>query len=134
MLRWNTASELNNDHFTIERSVDGQRWAALGTVLGAGTTQQSSYYAYTDREVLDPLVYYRLQQTDRDGTSTTSDMVAVRTCGSKDVVRQWLVDASGRACGAWPAEPGSLATGIYLVRTEFADRSISTTKVSVLLQ
>jgi len=134
VLRWNTASELNNDHFTIERSVDGQRWAALGTVLGAGTTQQSSYYAYTDREVLDPLVYYRLQQTDRDGTSTTSDMVAVRTCGSKDVVRQWLVDASGRACGAWPAEPGSLATGIYLVRTEFADRSISTTKVSVLLQ
>lgn len=76
-LTWMTASERNNDHFTVERSADGVDWLALLTVPGALNSQTPVRYAGEDPNPLPGTSYYRLRQTDVDGASTVSDMVAV---------------------------------------------------------
>lgn len=76
-LEWSTATERNNDHFTVERSENAQEWTAVATVPGAGNSSTTVHYATTDRSAYGPVFYYRLRQTDTDGTSTTSDVVMV---------------------------------------------------------
>lgn len=85
-LTWSTASELNNDHFTIERSADGEQYEALAEVAGSGTTNTVKHYSYEDRMPLSGRSYYRLLQTDYDGTSTYSPVVTIN-----NTVRQALV-------------------------------------------
>ncbi|HET9504149.1 MAG TPA: hypothetical protein VFO93_11440, partial [Hymenobacter sp.] len=51
LLRWGTASEKNNDHFDIERSLDGVRFATIGQLAGHGTTSAASSYTFTDANV-----------------------------------------------------------------------------------
>jgi hypothetical protein len=76
-LHWTTASELNNAGFQVERSSDGERFDAIIHVPGMGTTQQVTEYQALDRDPLPGLSYYRLRQTDLDGTVTWSDVVVV---------------------------------------------------------
>lgn len=79
-LRWRTASERNNDYFGVEVSPDGRAFRQFARAAGQGTTT-----APTDYELLDPallgygaeVVYYRLRQVDRDGTTTYSPVAAV---------------------------------------------------------
>jgi hypothetical protein len=73
-LAWATASELNNAGFTVERSVDGQSFAGIATLPGAGTSTARHLYALLDNELPAGAkqLYYRLRQTDTDGTATYS--------------------------------------------------------------
>ena len=81
-LEWTTATETNNDYFTLERSADGERYAAIGTVAGAGTTESPTKYAYVDADPLYGTSYYRIKQTDYDGTYTYTPVRSVtRTRG-----------------------------------------------------
>lgn len=66
-IQWTTASEQNSDYFTLERSRDGYNWDVIATVNGAGTTNSTNKYEVTDNASSE--VYYRLIQTDFDGTS-----------------------------------------------------------------
>ena len=68
-LYWSTASELNNDLFTLERSKNGKDFERLTMVDGNGTTSEISNYTYTDDNPYLGLSYYRLSQTDHDGTT-----------------------------------------------------------------
>ncbi|MBK9419059.1 MAG: hypothetical protein IPN62_17705 [Flavobacteriales bacterium] len=79
---WTTATETNNANFTVERSSDGVDFIPIARVEGAGTTQQTNHYVWLDREPLDGLSYYRLVQTDADGSSTRSSVDAVQRSGS----------------------------------------------------
>ncbi len=86
LLRWATASELRNDYFEVESSVDGRLFQRLGRVVGAGTSSQAHRYQWVDQNLARyaaPLVYYRLRQVDPDGTSTYSPVrtVAVPLAG-----------------------------------------------------
>ncbi len=74
---WSTASENNNDFFTIERSGDGTSWKEVLMVPGAGNSQHDIHYYETDRNPLMGLSYYRLKQTDFDGQFKYSHMVSV---------------------------------------------------------
>ncbi len=74
---WITASEINNDFFTIERSKDGENWEDIGTVDGAGDSNVQLSYAFIDDAPYTGISYYRLRQTDFDGTTTVSDPQAV---------------------------------------------------------
>ena len=65
---WSTASELNNDFFTLERSADGKEFEFVLQIDGAGTTSQKQTYQAFDPSPLQGLSYYRLKQTDFDGT------------------------------------------------------------------
>ena len=80
VLTWKTASERNNQGFTIERSSDGTSYSAIGQVKGNGTTSAPHDYTFTDQSPLSGLGgvnYYRLRQTDFDGKETVSPVVAV---------------------------------------------------------
>lgn len=77
-LEWATASEQDNDHFTVERSPNGIDFSPILRVAGAGTSSGTLNYLDYDPWPLSGVSYYRLRQTDYDGTSTLSDVVAVR--------------------------------------------------------
>ncbi|MEI6767242.1 MAG: T9SS type A sorting domain-containing protein [Bacteroidota bacterium] len=77
LLKWATATETNNDHFTIERSKDAQSWQMVAQVNGAGNSNQIQNYSLDDQESIGGLSYYRLTQTDFDGRFETFSPVAV---------------------------------------------------------
>jgi hypothetical protein len=77
LLEWSTLKEINNEYFTVERSTDGKNYQMAVKVAGAGTTKETSWYSYIDQAPLPRLSYYRLKQTDYDGTSKYSKMTAV---------------------------------------------------------
>ena len=131
-VHWSTASESNNAYFTVERSGDAEYWLPIGTVSGAGNSQQPMQYEFQDAEALTGPGYYRLKQTDYDGAYDYSPVVSAIACRDKEVLQRWMVDASGRICSTWPVAAGSMGTGIYLVRTEYTDGSVATAKVAVL--
>lgn len=76
-LSWKTASELDNDYFTVERSQDGIEWEKVIVHPGAGNSQEEISYEEVDFHPLPGVSYYRLKQTDFDGTTSVSDIVAV---------------------------------------------------------
>ena len=75
---WATASQVDNKLFTVEKSVDGVNWQVVTTVAGAGTTDDPMYYNATDESPYGGVSYYRLKQTDFDGTNLYSDIATVR--------------------------------------------------------
>lgn len=78
-LHWRTASELNNEKFTVQRSSNGISFNDIHELPGAGTTNEESRYQYVDEAPLAGLSYYRLKQTDFDGTVTYPGIVSMRT-------------------------------------------------------
>ncbi|MCO5230462.1 MAG: tandem-95 repeat protein [Chitinophagales bacterium] len=88
VLNWATASELNNDYFEVQRSVDAINWEVLSQVIGHGTTNNRHEYNYVDGSALSGTVYYRLRQVDYDGVSELHKVVSVQapSCGSNRVV------------------------------------------------
>ncbi|MEY3052353.1 MAG: hypothetical protein RLY31_2138 [Bacteroidota bacterium] len=76
-LRWSTGSEQDNDHFVVQRTGNMRTWEAIGKVPGKGTTLLPQDYLFIDRQPLSGPNYYRLQQTDRDGSYEYSPVVQV---------------------------------------------------------
>jgi Metallo-peptidase family M12B Reprolysin-like/Secretion system C-terminal sorting domain len=79
-LRWTTASEVNNKGFTIERSTDNTRhFEAIGWVDAVSTLNTVNRYQYDDAKIKPGYTYYyRLAQTDVDGTITYSDIRSIK--------------------------------------------------------
>jgi hypothetical protein len=77
LLDWATATEINNQYFNVERSSNGQEFYSIGKLAGAGNSSQQNNYSFDDTAPLPGVSYYRLKQTDYDGTSTYSNTVAV---------------------------------------------------------
>ncbi len=69
-LMWTTAQEINNEYFTIERSSNGLDWEEILKIPGAGDSKTARSYSEYDRNPLWGKSYYRLKQTDFDGSST----------------------------------------------------------------
>ena len=78
MLQWETASEVNNSHFTIERSANARDWQVLRLVTGAGNSNDLLAYEHIDERPLNGDSYYRLKQTDFNGDFSYSELVRVR--------------------------------------------------------
>ncbi|MCF0061996.1 T9SS type A sorting domain-containing protein [Dyadobacter chenwenxiniae] len=74
-LLWTTATEINNDHFKIERSKDGRKFEKIGEVAASSDLTAQKHYQYTDRAPLSGINYYRLKQLDHDGKFAYSKMV-----------------------------------------------------------
>ncbi|MCC6840214.1 MAG: hypothetical protein IT230_08660 [Flavobacteriales bacterium] len=77
LLEWATASEKDNAFFTVERSADAETFEAVLQLPGAGNSSAILHYSAIDRDPLPGLSYYRLRQTDLNGTTTVSDMAVV---------------------------------------------------------
>ncbi len=76
-LNWSTASERNNDFFTIFRSSDLENWEEVGTMAGEGNSSFKIDYEFTDIAPLDGISYYQLKQTDYNGENESFDPVSV---------------------------------------------------------
>jgi len=68
LLKWTTVTETNNASFTIERSSDNQSFIPVATIKGHGTTSEKHSYSFTEEDVAAGQYYYRLKQTDIDGS------------------------------------------------------------------
>ena len=77
-LKWVTATEINNDYFTIEKSIDGISWEKVLNTNGAGNSTEILEYFETDYNPLIGISYYRLKQTDIDGEYSYSNIVPVK--------------------------------------------------------
>ena len=77
-LNWTTATELDNDYFTLEKSIDGEHFDFLGKIKGAGNSQKQNNYQFIDLTPHPGVNYYRLLQTDFSGkTQSFHKIVAV---------------------------------------------------------
>lgn len=148
LLTFTTASERNNSHFEIERSLDGRDFVQIGEVKGAGTTTEEQNYTFVDETPAKAINYYRLKQVDFDGAYEYSKVVSVNMGGRSEmkviptvVVDQinvgieasaengtWdIFDASGRAVLSgtieaeqdhFQADMTGLQNGAYVVRVQ----------------
>ncbi|NOG97035.1 MAG: T9SS type A sorting domain-containing protein [Ignavibacteriae bacterium] len=78
-LVWKTASELNNQMFEVQRSIEGSEFRTIGSVQGAGTSTEEQAYSYLDEIQTDSKqqLSYRLKQIDFGGNYSFSDVVEV---------------------------------------------------------
>jgi hypothetical protein len=76
---WWTETELNNDFFTVERSLDGIHFEAIAYLKGAGTSLDPLHYKIYDYDpYLDVISYYRLSQTDLNGITRLHDTRSIK--------------------------------------------------------
>ena len=80
-LNWQTATELNNQGFEIQRKIENSDWFTIGFRTGKGTTTELTSYFYEDdiSEINSDKLYYRLKQIDYSGTFSYSNEVEVIT-------------------------------------------------------
>ena len=88
LLKWTTASELNNHGFEVERSLNGIEFYTVAFIPGSGTTTETKQYAYTDDVDYKggEIFFYRLKQVDLDGRVNYSSIVEVEFNVPKDFV------------------------------------------------
>jgi len=77
VLQWTTATEINNAWFTVEHAGNDGEFIEIGMVAGAGSSTEMNNYIFTDDQPFQHVTYYRLKQTDFDGTSTYSDIIQI---------------------------------------------------------
>lgn len=80
-LKWITATEINNDFFTVEKSNDAKNWEVVAIIIGAGNSNQIIEYFEVDNNPEQGLSYYRLKQTDYDAKYTYSNVIPVNFTG-----------------------------------------------------
>ncbi len=77
LLNWSTASEINNNYFTVEKAADESNFSTVGKINGAGNSTDLRNYSLVDPSPYPGVSYYRLKQTDYDGKFTYSQLEAV---------------------------------------------------------
>ncbi|MCB0767935.1 MAG: T9SS type A sorting domain-containing protein, partial [Flavobacteriales bacterium] len=105
-----TASEFDNDHFTVQRSRNGIDFEDLAHIPGAGYSQHTLFYDKQDPHPYAGLSYYRLIQTDTDGTADISPVVAVRMDASD---WSFYPNPTEGPITIFDPEARSLAVGVY---------------------
>ncbi|MDP2387343.1 MAG: T9SS type A sorting domain-containing protein [Bacteroidota bacterium] len=85
LLSWTTATETNNNFFTIEKSGDAINWETVGTISGAGSSTVYRNYSYLDdkMEWNSDVVYYRLKQTDFNGKFEYFPPIGIANCSEE---------------------------------------------------
>jgi hypothetical protein len=157
VLEWATASELNNSHFTVERSEDGVNFYEIGVVTGSDNSTERIDYQFVDAFPIQTIEYYRLIQVDFDGTRDVSKIYVVTFDGTMtsrvsvypnpasekvyivsqgvQIKRISLIDMSGKTVlqkeqiENKPLIVHALQAGLYLVKTELLDGTILTTRL-----
>jgi len=90
-LTWSTASEENNDYFTIEKSSDASTWNAIANIKGAGSSKSILSYSYQYSEIQTGILYYRLKQTDYNKEFKYSAIISVNNHLLEDQEQQILL-------------------------------------------
>ena len=83
VLRWQTATEINNRIFEIQRRTENTNYNTIGFVQGEGTTQEQHNYTFVDKNVNNESYTYRLKQIDFNGQTTYSAELTITAIGPK---------------------------------------------------
>ena len=84
ILSWSTANELNNKGFEILRSADGKNFSSIGFEASKNNTSTTATnYSFVDEKVLSGANYYQLKQIDKDGKSSLSNIVVLKSNTNK---------------------------------------------------
>lgn len=75
LLQWSTSTEINTDHFTLERSDAGNNFIAIATMPAAGNSSQLLQYSFLDNTASAVTYYYRLKMVDKDGKAVFSNTI-----------------------------------------------------------
>ena len=110
---WTTASEKNSRDFVVERTRDGDAFETLGTVAAAGTSSNATVYGFRDQQPLPGRAYYRLRQTDLDGSVAYSPLVLV---AGAEVAAPTVVPNPGTGAFALLLPEGLVLSGPVVVR------------------
>jgi len=94
LIQWTTATETNNDYFTIERTQDGINYTTIQVVKGAGTSSTSHTYIAIDESPLTGISYYRISQTDLDGTTRNLNTAVFEPCVNDESINAFCNDGS----------------------------------------
>lgn len=132
-LKWSTASELNNDYFSLEKSYDANHFHTITDISGAGNSHEVLHYTYQDYDTKQK-VYYRLKQTDFNGDFTYSAIIVVNN--TKAASPQYI-STPGQISIHFPEVPESGIVSIFttsgqLIARKTIDHSqlnISTTSI-----
>jgi hypothetical protein len=77
ILKWESFTEMNNDYYTIENTIDGISFEEIGKVDGAGNASEINAYELVHENYRNAINYYRLKQTDIDGLSKYSELISI---------------------------------------------------------
>jgi sugar lactone lactonase YvrE len=77
LLNWQTATEVNNAYFDVERGVNSFNFSVIGKVAGNGNAAQAQSYSFTDVAPKEGIDYYRLKQVDKDGNVNYSRVLSL---------------------------------------------------------
>ncbi|WP_296623165.1 T9SS type A sorting domain-containing protein [Marivirga sp.] len=80
VLKWQTASESDNDYFTLEYSTNTKDWEMITEIAGSGNSNSTKNYSYTFKQAPSGNVFYRLKQTDFNGDFEYFPIVEVKSC------------------------------------------------------
>lgn len=150
-IQWETVTELNTDLFIIERSLDGDNWASIGSLKAAGNSNTTRLYDLVDIQAPTSQIYYRLIELDKDGTRTSHSIKLVEAIeGENGNVKEFfvnytdvgieifrkkgfdevrIIDMDGKTVARYVPELNSIefsidgyAPGIYAVQALFDDK------------
>jgi hypothetical protein len=151
-LHWTTTSEINSNHFEIERSADAKVWQKIAAVDCESTDMAVKHYTFNDLSRLTGIVYYRLKMVDNDGSFAYSRICAVHLdennmiafpnpfgsdrpltllTGTKTTEKLTFYDPSGKVVLETTGVPATaqlrgLRAGQYLIKAQFTDGTSAT--------
>ncbi|MDO8998162.1 MAG: hypothetical protein Q7W45_00245 [Bacteroidota bacterium] len=121
-INWVTANEINNHHFTIERTSDGENYETIGTVKGSLNSYATHHYNYVDKTPLNGVNYYRLSQTNTSGSEKTFNLIACNHEDDKGEVLMNIYSMTGQLIYSARTndyrvalKSAEIAIGVYLV-------------------
>ncbi len=139
ILKWETATETNNDYFTIERSTDAINFEPIAEINGAGNSNTSIKYSYSDNSPIPGVNYYRLKQTDYNGDFEYFQKVSINNnmgimfndaisysiknsfvrielkSSSSEIIAVQLISVSGSIINTWHIDPNTMGIDIPLI-------------------
>jgi hypothetical protein len=112
-ISWSTATETNNNHFEIERSIDGMNWSTIAVVAAVGNSNSVNNYSHTDKKINTTLTYYRIKQIDLDGGLTYTSVKSVS--GGKTNSTEITVSSSNNISIAFNSVQSNIVVKIWTV-------------------
>jgi hypothetical protein len=100
VLTWVTATEINNKDFTLYRSSNSLHWTKINTTQGAGTINTPSMYSYKDYSFDKAINYYKLVQTNFDGSFEEFNTIYIDNSNSEIPLPVKIINLLGQEVSA----------------------------------
>lgn len=115
-VEWLTASETNNAFYSVERSTDGINFETIANIQGAGNSDVQNTYSYIDLKPIEGVSFYRLKQTDFNGTSEVSELRRIVILLQEEEIRFAIFPNPSRSNEQITLKSASRETSIAMIK------------------